>query len=92
MSATQIERRAGYSTATASTYLDRLREMCSRKCSGRPKMVGTEKEPVQIDETYMSGKRKYNRGRTLSGDARAEETKPEAHGGKRNGGDRVSGY
>ena len=92
MSITQIAKRAGYSTATVTTYLNRLREMCSRKCSERPKMIGTESEPVQIDETYTSGRRKYNRGRTLDGDARAEETESEARGRKRNGGDRVSGY
>jgi len=91
MSATKIKKGAGYSRETIDVYFNRLRETCSRKCSERPKMIGTAKEPVQIDEAYMSGRRKYNRGRTLDGDKRAEEVEPEARGRRRNGGDRISG-
>ncbi len=33
-----------------------------------PKYEGTRDNPIQIDEPYLSGKRKYNRRRILSGD------------------------
>jgi translation initiation factor IF-1 len=31
-------------------------------------MVGTEVNPIQIDEARIAGRRKYNRGRMLNGD------------------------
>lgn len=34
----------------------------------RGQMVGTEEQPVQIDEARFAGRRKYNRGRMLQGD------------------------
>ena len=34
----------------------------------QPEFVGTVENQIQIDEIYMSGRRKYNRGRVLDGD------------------------
>lgn len=35
-----------------------------------PKLVDSEAEPIQIDESYFAGRRKYNRGRLSKGDKR----------------------
>ncbi len=41
-------------------------------CTGildlQSKFVGTYQQPVQIDESYFSGRRKYGRGRVLHGE------------------------
>lgn len=34
-------------------------------------MLGTDDNPIQIDESRFAGRRKYNRGRLLQGDAPA---------------------
>ena len=48
-------------------------EMCRLVCTGildsEPKFVGTDSRPVQIDESYFAGRRKYNRGRLRHGDS-----------------------
>ena len=44
------------------------RDVCSLAISKQPKLLGTVSIPIQINESYFSGKRKYNRGRVLSFD------------------------
>ena len=57
------------STATVVDW----RADCMRACSGIvemvPKFKGPSEAPVQIDKSFFSGRRKYNRGRILVGDA-----------------------
>lgn len=38
-----------------------------------PKLIGAQEKPVQIDESYFRGCRKYNRGRLVSGDPSTTE-------------------
>ena len=55
-------------------------------------MVGTKENPVEIDEARFAGRRKYNRGRLLTGDERAELTDSEADViNNRNHGQRIDG-
>ena len=55
-------------------------------------MVGTEEDPIQIDEARFAGRRKYKRGRLLNGDRQAESTDSEADvENHRNHGRRVDG-
>ena len=46
--------------------------MCRYVCTGiielQPKFIGTKNRPVQIDESFFSGRRKYNRNRIRNGD------------------------
>ena len=37
------------------------------------KMMGSEAEPIQIDESYFAGRRQYARGRLAKGDRRSSE-------------------
>ena len=54
--------------------------------------MGTEVNPVEIDEARFVGRRKYNRGRLLNGDERAESTDSEADVvNNRNQGQRIDG-
>ena len=54
---------------------------CSNVCAGvtklQPQLEGTTQSPIQIDEWYFSGKRKYNCGRVLCGDIRENITNNE---------------
>ena len=69
------------------------REVCSEIVSvnRRGQMVGTVESPVQIDEAYFAGRRKYNRGRFLEGDNPAEEEDPNPVQNNRNHGRRIDG-
>lgn len=51
-----------------------MREVCSHSLEAEPKMVGTIENPIQIDESFFSGRRKYNRGRLLQGNRAQPET------------------
>jgi hypothetical protein len=55
-------------------------------------MVGTEIDPIQIDDARFSGKRKYNRGRLLNGDQppSSKDSDVDVQNG-RNHGQRVDG-
>ena len=74
-------------SATVTDWLYLCREVCSHAIEKAPKLVGTLSKPVQIDEAYFSGRRKYKKGRLLSGDYGI------AHGNtrKNNYGDQVIG-
>ena len=43
------------------------REVCTKVIEKKSQMLGTAEEPIQIDEAWFAGKRKYNRGRLLQG-------------------------
>lgn len=64
----QIVIKTGHSKATVCDWMNLCREVCSRVVRSLPKMVGTNDKPVQIDESYFQGRRKYNRGRLRDGD------------------------
>jgi len=73
--------KTGFAKNTVLKWTGLCREVCRRVLLRQPKFTGTQDFPVQIDEAYFSGKRKYNRGRFRQGDlkpkgedkARAEE-------------------
>ena len=70
------------------------RQVCSSKVSvnRRGHMVGTEVNPVEINEARFAGRRKYNQGRLLNGDEKAESTDSEADVvNNRNYGQRIDG-
>ena len=59
-------------TQTSTSTLVEWWGNCKRVCTGvlemQPKFVGTEENPIQIVETYMSGRRKQNQRRVLDGE------------------------
>ena len=57
-----------HSTATVVEWWRTCRQVCSAVLELEEKYEGTIDQPVQIDESYFSGRRKYNRGRLLHGD------------------------
>lgn len=61
----------GHSRATIFYWWNLFREVCTRTLDAQPMMHGTFENPVQIDESYFSGKRKYHRGSLLSYDKKA---------------------
>jgi hypothetical protein len=71
-----------------------FRTICSRIVSvdRRGQMIGTAAIPIQIDEARFAGRRKYNRGRMLSGDRPPSEQNLEAPViNQRNHGRRIDG-
>ena len=62
------ERLTQTSTSTVVEWWVNYRIVCTGVLEAEPKFVGTLENPVQVDETYMSGRRKYQRGRMLHGD------------------------
>ncbi|XP_076031863.1 uncharacterized protein LOC143019764 [Oratosquilla oratoria] len=66
----------GKSPNTVTDWYNMCREVCGEIVSHRTRgqMIGTEEKPIQIDESRFAGRRKYNRGRLLTGD-HAPETK-----------------
>ena len=52
-------------------------------------MVGTESEPIQIDEARFAGRRKYDKGCMLAGDSSPNESSPENVKNNRNHGRRM---
>ena len=84
----------GRSRQTICDWFNMCREVCSSIVSvkKRGKMVGTQENPVEIDEARFAGRRKYNRGRLLNGDKRADSTDSEADvENNRNHGRRIDG-
>lgn len=80
------------------------RDVCTQVLQHRPKYARTSSAPVQIDEAYFSGRRKYNRGRLRKGDVKkkgekqaqiemgvSKPSKVEKLRNKRNYGNRVIG-
>ncbi len=58
-----VEAITGHSQATIVDWNNFARTTCGIIVDRQPQLVGTEEKPVKIDETYMSGRRKYGRGR-----------------------------
>jgi len=48
------------------------REVCRSVVSKRPQIKGIFANPIQIDEFRFAGRRKYNRGRLLAGNAHSD--------------------
>ena len=46
------------------------RSVCSAVIAAEPRFKGTEAQPVQVDESYFCGRRKYSRGRLVRGDTK----------------------
>lgn len=63
-----------HSEHTVVDWNNLMREVCSHSLESEPKMVGRLENPVQIDESFFSGGRKYNRGRLLYGNITASPT------------------
>ncbi len=63
----EIEYNTGHSSSTVIDWLNLMREVCTHSVEAEPKMVGTAENPVQIDESYFSGRRKYGKGRLMRG-------------------------
>lgn len=61
--------------STIHTWWKKCRDVCRKVIALEPKLRGTFTAPVQVDESYFAGRRKYNRGRLLARDKRnpAEE-------------------
>ena len=69
----------GRSRPTICDWFNMCREVCSSIVSvnRRGRMVETAVNPVERDEACFAGRRKYNRGRLLNSDKRAESTDSE---------------
>ena len=57
-----------HSTQTIVEWFNTCRSVCEAVIEKQPKMFRTKTHPIQIDESYFSGKHKYSRGRLLEGD------------------------
>ena len=64
----QMRIQTGCSLQSIADWLGLFREVCSHAIIAAPKLKGTSDYPVQIDEAYFRGRRKYSRGRMLDGD------------------------
>ena len=54
--------KTGHDKHTIVDWMNMCREVRFFAINSRPTMVGTSDQPVQIDEFYFQGMRKYNRG------------------------------
>lgn len=93
MSLDIVAQHTGRDRHTVVDWFNYCREVCSRMVSvdRRGQMFGTIEVPVQIDESRFAGRRKYNRGRILAGDAAPDEEDPENVRNNRNHGRRIDG-
>ena len=71
MSGSRAANAAGVSKSTAYFWFERCRQMCSTTQTPLPKMEGTADEPIQVDDSYFAGHRKYNRRIMAKGDKAA---------------------
>lgn len=82
----------GRNVKTVTAWFEMCRDVCSQVLERKPKMTGTAEDPIQIDEARFAGRRKYNRGRMLLGDATPlSEDDTAVVQNKRNHGARVDG-
>lgn len=82
----------GRASNTVTDWYSMCREVCSSVIAKRQQMIGTFDNPIQIDEARFAGRRKYNRGRMLAGDAPASSEDDDADvANNRNHGARVDG-
>ena len=68
LSVRAIQEIVGQSHTTLLDWLTQCREVCALVVQRGPKFVKTFQQPVQVDESYFSGQRKYGKGRLMSGD------------------------
>ena len=67
----------GHSSHTIGNWWQMCRQICSATMDKQQKFCGTSDAPIQIDESYFSGRRKYNRGRLQKGDKRRKHEEKE---------------
>ena len=60
----------GHSLHTIVNWWKMCRLICTLTMDKQPKFRGTSDAPIQIDESFFSGRRKYNSGRLQKGDKR----------------------
>lgn len=63
MTITDAAAAAHVSKQTITDWWSMCREVCTLFVESRPKVKGTMEDPIQVDESYFAGRRKYNRGR-----------------------------
>jgi transposase len=89
---TQVVEMTGRAQGTVTSWFENFRDVCSQIIAKKVKMLGTADEPIQIDEARFAGRRKYNRGRMLAGDATPTSEDAESIVvNKRNHGARIDG-
>ena len=76
---THFSKYSGVSSPTLISWFKSFRRIYSTRLNVRfvRKMVGTESEPMQIDEARFAGRRKYNKGRMSAGDSPPNESSHE---------------
>ena len=80
---TTIRQAANYlnhSTKTIMQWWHLCRDVCTSTLDRQPLFMGTPNSPIQIDESFFSGRRKYNRGRLQIGDTTHRSTDFELEG------------
>jgi len=97
----QMQRITGLSRQSIVVWSKKCRKLCPMVLYTAPKFTGTEEEPIQVDESYFRGRRKYNRGRYGPYDKRnpgekkaqkeEEELVADVIESKRNHGNRILG-
>ena len=70
---TQMCTMTGLSRPTVNDWLYYCRELCGVVLNNSAKLVGTDDQPVQVDESYHVGRRKNHRGRLNLGDKSSSE-------------------
>lgn len=78
MSVEKIAQSTGRAETTVSSWFETCRAVCTDVLADRGKMVATDAQPIQIDAARYAGRRKYNRGRILEGDAPSNSNDEEA--------------
>ena len=67
---------AGVAKGSVVAWFRACRNVCTMADSVLPKMKGTQDEPLQIDESYFRGSRKYSRGSWKQGTERIRTKAP----------------
>lgn len=71
----QLMTKTGHASHNVCDWLNTCIEVCIKVVSKQPKMIGTKEQPVEIDESFFQGRKKYNQGRMrkLSWEGEKEE-------------------
>jgi len=64
----QAMQKTGLAKTTVIKWNRRCRTVCSKVLARQPKYIGSPEYPIQIDEAYFAGRRKYKKGRLRKGD------------------------
>lgn len=81
---------SGRCKQTITDWCNMRREICSSVMRARPQLMGTHLNPIQIDESYFAGKRKY--GRILHGNKPSSSKDDDANAtNQQNHGRRIDG-